>query len=99
MLHIGEIPLSLFNISTLRIISLDQNILNGTLPDKICRQLPQLEIFSLSKNHFEGTIPPTIGNCTSLQGLYLWGNFFTGIPLNLYLHFMLLINFIQFLYY
>lgn len=80
MLHTGEIPVSLFSISSLREISLDGNNLNGTLPDEMCHQLPQLEIFTLLGNHFEGAIPRSIGNCTLLQTLTLQDNFFSGIP-------------------
>ena len=50
-----------------------------------CNQLLQLEKISLTNNHFEGAIPRSIGNCTSLQGLYLQNNLFTGIPLT-FLH-------------
>ena len=85
MLHAGEIPLSLFNISSLREINLDDNNLNGTLRDDMCYRLFQFKMFSLSDNHFEGVIPRSIGNCTSLQELYLQNNFFTGIPLT-FLH-------------
>lgn len=85
MLHIGEIPISLFNISSLRVISLLGNNLNGILPHETCNQLPQLKSFFLHNNYLEGTIPRSIGNCTSLQELYLYNNFFTGIPLT-FLH-------------
>ncbi|KEH26029.1 putative protein kinase RLK-Pelle-LRR-XII-1 family [Medicago truncatula] len=78
MLHIGEIPISLFNISSLRVISLLGNNLNGILPHETCNQLPQLKSFFLHNNYLEGTIPRSIGNCTSLQELYLYNNFFTG---------------------
>jgi Leucine-rich repeat (LRR) protein len=89
MLYIGEIPLSLFNISSLIEINLDGNNLNGTLPHEMCNQLPQLEIFTLYGNHFEGAIPRSIGNCTLLQTLTLQDNFFSGTPLIFYLRFIL----------
>jgi len=92
MLHAGEIPLSLFNISSLREINLENNNLYGSLPDEMCLQLSQLESFALSNNHYEGVIPRSIGNCTSLQELYLGNNSFTGILVTLYIHFILLIN-------
>jgi len=86
MLNTGEIPFSLFNISSLREISLMGNNLNGTLPDEMCNQLPQLEFFYINDNYLEGTIPRSIGNCTSLQELYFGNNFFTGIPLTILHH-------------
>jgi len=89
MLNTGEIPFALFNISSLRDISLGSNNLNGTLPDEMCNQLPQLELFFLYNNFLEGTIPRSIGNCTLLQKLYLQNNLFTGISLTFYLHFIL----------
>jgi len=89
MLNTGEIPFSLFNISSLRDISLGSNNLNGTLPDEMCNQLPQLEFFYINDNYLEGTIPRSIGNCKSLQKLYLQNNLFRGISLTFYLHFIL----------
>lgn len=77
-IYTGEIPFSLFNISSLIVVDLDKNNLNGSLPQEMCHQLPQLAIFSVHANHFEGIIPRSIGNCT-LQYLSLTDNFFTGI--------------------
>jgi len=89
MLNTGEIPFSLFNISSLRVISLARNNLNGTLPNEMCHQLPQLEIFTLDGNHFEGAIPRSIGNCTLLQTLILLDNLLSGIPSTFYLNIFL----------
>ncbi|KAJ1428799.1 Serine/threonine-protein kinase, active site [Sesbania bispinosa] len=81
----GEIPFSLFNISSLRQVNLDKNYnLNGSLPHKMCDQLPQLEMFTLQVNQLEGSIPRSIGNCTSLKILSFEDNYFTGsIPMEI----------------
>jgi LRR receptor-like serine/threonine-protein kinase FLS2 len=86
MLYVGEIPFSLFNISSLREISLNGNNLNGSLSNEMCHQLTQLNTFSLRSNDYGGSIPRSIENCTSLQHLSLTDNFFSGIPSIFYLH-------------
>jgi len=93
-MYTGEIPLSIFNISSLREINLDNNNLIGNLPPEMCQQLPQLQMFTIMFNHFEGSIPRSIGNCTLLLMLVLQHNFFTGIPghnLILFLNYQLLL--------
>ncbi|XP_058722942.1 receptor kinase-like protein Xa21, partial [Vicia villosa] len=82
--YTGEIPDSFFNLSSMIYINFDRNNLNGTLPNKMCDQLPQLEMFTVHVNHLEGLIPQSIGNCSSLQYLSLMDNFFTGsIPMEI----------------
>jgi hypothetical protein len=60
------------------------NNLNGTLPSEL-QNLVYLKNFSLLNNdQLTGNIPPTIGNMTSLQQLYLEHNQLTGgIPVEL----------------
>jgi hypothetical protein len=79
MLQTGEIPFSLFNISSLIVINLNKNNLNGILPHEMCHQFPQLQMFTLHTNDYSGIIPRSIGNCTSLQYFSLADNFFEGI--------------------
>jgi hypothetical protein len=86
MLYTGEIPFSLFNISSLMEIVLDKNSLNGSLPHKMCRQFSQLQTFSIDHNDYGGIIPRSIGNCTSLQYFSSSNNFFIGIFSIFYRH-------------
>ncbi|KEH29237.1 LRR receptor-like kinase [Medicago truncatula] len=73
----GKIP-SLNKMTSLRVVELANNNLNGRLPNDFFNQLPQLEDLTLTDNQFEGSIPRSIGNCTSLINLDLQSNFFTG---------------------
>jgi len=76
--YVGKIP-SLNNMTSLRMVELANNNLNGRLSNDFFNQLPQLENFTLAYNQFEGSIPRSIGNCTSLINLHLESNFFTGM--------------------
>ena len=87
MLSIGEIPSSLFNISSMRVLNLEGNKLNGSLTEEMFRQLPLLEYFYMARNQFVASIPKSISNWTMLEELYLGGNSFTGMPLlHLYIY-------------
>jgi len=79
-MYTGEIPFSLFNITSLRDMDFDKNNLNGNLPSEMCQQLPQLQMFTVMFNHFGGSIPRSIGNCTSLLVLGLQHNFWYTRP-------------------
>ncbi|RHN72119.1 putative protein kinase RLK-Pelle-LRR-XII-1 family [Medicago truncatula] len=72
-----EIPLSLFNISSLRVISLRSNNLNGTLPRSIgnCTFLQKLYF---TNNFFTGSIPKEIGHLNQLQLLFMKNNSLSG---------------------
>ncbi|KAI5419869.1 receptor kinase-like protein Xa21 [Lathyrus oleraceus] len=72
----GQIPS--LNMTFLKKVRMDQNNLNGSLPDNFFNQLPQLETFTVYFNSLEGNIPRSIGNCTSLKFLAFAMNFFTG---------------------
>ncbi|KAJ9691207.1 hypothetical protein PVL29_013399 [Vitis rotundifolia] len=74
---VGEIPQLLFNISSLRFLSLVANNLEGEIPSNLshCREL---RVLSLSFNQFTGGIPQAIGSLSNLEGLYLDHNKLTG---------------------
>ncbi|KAH7511151.1 hypothetical protein FEM48_ZijujUnG0040000 [Ziziphus jujuba var. spinosa] len=78
---IGSIPTSIFNLSSLQIITLFNNQLSGFIPSQWwqCKELRTLE---LSLNHFVGSIPRTIGNLTMLKELGLGSNNLTGVVPN-----------------
>ena len=74
----GLIPVSIFNISSLKKIALQNNSLSGSLPEDICHHLPNLEALYLGLNKFFGQIPSSINECRSLQNLTLNTNKFSG---------------------
>ncbi|MFQ6657263.1 hypothetical protein Gotur_027011 [Gossypium turneri] len=52
----GQIPTSIFNISSLKTIDLSNNSLSGSLPDDMCQHLPKLEGLYLGWNELSGNI-------------------------------------------
>ena len=61
----GEIPLTLADTTTLRVLSLSQNSLHGQVPKGLGR-LRKLEQLDLSYNNLTGKIPQEIGGLKSL---------------------------------
>ncbi|KAK7407011.1 hypothetical protein VNO78_08651 [Psophocarpus tetragonolobus] len=80
----GSIPLEVFSLFTLtNKLDLSENSLSGNLPNEIGR-LKNIGTIDVSENHLFGDIPETIGDCTSLEYLYLQQNSFHGnIPSSL----------------
>ncbi|KAJ0089973.1 hypothetical protein Patl1_14709 [Pistacia atlantica] len=94
----GEIPRWIRNLSTLVVIAmsnnelegikqvyLSRNRLQGQLKDAFYINSSNLVVLDLSYNHFKGTIPSWIGKLSSLRLPYLsyLGNpFLCGLPLN-----------------
>ncbi|RVW25346.1 putative LRR receptor-like serine/threonine-protein kinase [Vitis vinifera] len=75
-LVIGEIPQSLFNISSLRFLDLEINNLEGEISSfSHCREL---RVLKLSINQFTGGIPQALGSLSNLEELYLGYNKLTG---------------------
>ena len=75
----GTIPSEVFSLSSLtNLLDLSQNSLSGSLPNVVSK-LKNLEKMDVSENHLSGDIPGSIGDCTSLEYLYLQGNSFHGI--------------------
>ncbi|XP_062016685.1 receptor like protein 29-like isoform X2 [Rosa rugosa] len=73
----GEIPSSLAQISSLRVLTLSQNNLQGKVPSKI-GALVSLEQLDLSYNNLSGQIPEEIGGLESLTILDLSQNVLEG---------------------
>ncbi|KAL4011986.1 hypothetical protein IC575_029053 [Cucumis melo] len=73
----GEIPSSLGNAASLRVLSLSQNSLNGVIPLSI-GGLVCLEQLDLSYNKLSGEVPQSIGGLKSLSILDLSWNALEG---------------------
>ncbi|KAM3327881.1 hypothetical protein P3S68_033343 [Capsicum galapagoense] len=65
-------------MSSLKVLSVAQCNLNGTLPLQGLCELKYLEELSLSRNSFIGTFPTCLGNLTYLRVIDLTQNQFTG---------------------
>ncbi|MED6107904.1 hypothetical protein PIB30_018552 [Stylosanthes scabra] len=76
----GEIPTSLGDVGSLRVLSLSQNSLQGSIPSKI-GGLVCLEQLDLSYNNLNGSIPKEIGNLKKMTILDLsWNSIEGAIP-------------------
>ena len=73
----GPIPSGLFNLSSLRRLSLYRTDLGGPLPPAIGR-LANLEQLNLTDAGVTGPIPKELGKLTNLRTLNLAGNYMTG---------------------
>jgi Leucine-rich repeat (LRR) protein len=62
---IGELPKSICQISTLRVLILRNNSLQGSIPDCISN-LSSLQILDLSNNHLVDEIPAKLGNLVGM---------------------------------
>ncbi|KAL6282475.1 hypothetical protein ACE6H2_013404 [Prunus campanulata] len=69
--------MSIFNISTIRVLSLTFNQLSGSLPANLGLGLPNLQILYIGANDLSGEIP-NLSNASMLTRLVLAQNSFTG---------------------
>ncbi|KAM3394014.1 hypothetical protein P3S68_003015 [Capsicum galapagoense] len=76
----GSIPLTVFNISGIEVISYtgNGNSLSGSLPNGLCNRLRNIKGLYLSINKLHGHIPMSLSNCSQLQLLGLSENEFDG---------------------
>jgi Leucine-rich repeat (LRR) protein len=72
----GAIPKTSLSSQLLR-LSLSQNSLTGILPMEV-GNLKNILNLDVSENNLSGEIPTTIGDCLSLQNLYVQGNSIEG---------------------
>ena len=78
----GQLPATMMNLKQLEELVLDNNYVEGTLPE--LGSLGQLSRLRLVLNMIQGTIPSSIQNLAKLKDLQLWGNYMTGyLPNNL----------------
>ncbi|KAI3706299.1 hypothetical protein L6452_23937 [Arctium lappa] len=72
---------SFWNLTSLRVLALDNNMLSGMILSPEVGKLQYLETLDLTTNAFNGKIPEEIGNLTKLREFYLAENrFIGGIP-------------------
>ncbi|KAG5247770.1 LRR receptor serine/threonine-protein kinase [Salix suchowensis] len=75
---------SLVNLTRLKSFNASGFYLPGSIPDWFGQRLVSLQVLDLSSCLISNAIPGSLGNLTSLTGLYLHDNNFTGmIPSNL----------------
>uniref|UniRef100_A0A0D9XPJ4 Receptor kinase-like protein Xa21 n=1 Tax=Leersia perrieri TaxID=77586 RepID=A0A0D9XPJ4_9ORYZ len=69
---------SLNNCTNLRILSLNENQLEGEIPHSFGNHTVKLQMLFLGGNRLSGRFPAGIANIRSLSGLALESNYFTG---------------------
>ncbi|KAK2998001.1 hypothetical protein RJ639_026390 [Escallonia herrerae] len=74
----SELPKAIFNVSSLVILDLADNEIEGSLPKDVCSLLSSLELFRLYSNRVSGEMPTPLLGCSSLQILDFSLNSFTG---------------------
>ncbi|XP_062006949.1 probable LRR receptor-like serine/threonine-protein kinase At3g47570 [Rosa rugosa] len=80
----GRIPMAVFNMSSLTVLTFYGNSLIGRIPDNLCQHLPNIQILYLGKNQLNGPLPSTFGQCKQLLELNLEVNRLSGrIPKNI----------------
>ena len=79
----GRIPGSLYDITSLVLIDMSRNIMNGSIPEFIGSVLTNLNSLSLQHNRFEGSLPSSLGFLGNLTQLNLkYNSFASTIPSN-----------------
>ncbi|XP_038985173.1 receptor kinase-like protein Xa21 [Phoenix dactylifera] len=80
----GTIPSEVLSISSLtKVLDLSHNSLAGSVPSDV-RKLNLLILLDISENKLSGEIPSALGDCVTLNDLFMEGNLFEGrIPLQL----------------
>ncbi|XP_010257102.1 PREDICTED: putative receptor-like protein kinase At3g47110 [Nelumbo nucifera] len=80
----GIIPPSVYNLSSLTLIALTGNKLNGSLRPNIGLAFPNLQFLWVGDNQFSGPIPFSLSNASGLIEIDIPGNNFTGpVPMDL----------------
>eukprot|EP01032_Pedospumella_encystans_P007830 gene7830-9338_t len=76
-LLVGEIPLSIFNLTKLRGINLASNYLVGHFPSEVSKWT-ELKVLDFSNNIIFGNIPHALCRMPAIQAIYLYNNYFNG---------------------
>ncbi|MED6194440.1 hypothetical protein PIB30_028600 [Stylosanthes scabra] len=75
---VNEFFKSIGVLTSMRVLSLPECGIKGTLPDAGFFELRKLEVLDLSYNELQGPLPPSFANMSSLRRLDLSYNHFTG---------------------
>ncbi|XP_062014283.1 receptor kinase-like protein Xa21 [Rosa rugosa] len=67
-------------MSSLNLLALSTNNLNGSVPDNMCQHLPNLQGLYLSNNNFDGQLPSKWSQCKHLLVLSMGYNISGSIP-------------------
>ncbi|PWA42834.1 leucine-rich repeat protein [Artemisia annua] len=73
----GSLSPSIGNLSFLKVILLQNNLLSGEIPPQVGR-LIRLKELHLYNNSFQGKIPPSLANCSNLEALHMGSNNLVG---------------------
>lgn len=74
----GTLPVELFRLNTLRVLSLEFNDIGGTIPTQI-GSLPRLTTVRLNNNNLQGDVPSELGNASFLTTANLQANNLDGV--------------------
>ncbi|KAK4487061.1 hypothetical protein RD792_006376 [Penstemon davidsonii] len=75
----GPIPNNISQmLPSLLELQLDQNSINGSLPDSLC-EMTSLIYMDISRNHLSGNLPECLGNLRDLMGIGLSSNEISGV--------------------
>jgi Leucine-rich repeat (LRR) protein len=74
----GTIPPSIFNLSSITVLHVGINQIQGSLPWDLGITLPNLQNLGVFTNQFTGSIPPSISNASNLELIQVGGNKFSG---------------------
>lgn len=77
------IPLSIYNLSSLKYFSAPRNLLEGSLPQNLGLTLPKIKGLNIWGNQLSGSIPVSISNASTFQYFDLSMNQFSlGVDVN-----------------
>ncbi|GKV35426.1 hypothetical protein SLEP1_g43690 [Rubroshorea leprosula] len=81
---VGPIPANT-DLPSILNLNISKNSFSGTVDGNLCNFFPHIKHLDFSYNRFPGEVPAALGNCTSLQHLFLNRNNFTSnLPKSLF---------------
>ena len=79
----GTFPQELCGLARLQLLWIQSATLSGTLPPCFGASWPSLQALTLKGGSLSGTLPPYLGGLSSLQQLFLAGQFTGSVPVSL----------------
>ncbi|CAN0860820.1 Receptor-like protein EIX2 [Linum grandiflorum] len=70
----GPVPEDLRNLTSIRVLTLSNNMFNGSIPNWLFFSFPHLEDLNFAASYLDGELPNGLGNLTSLINLDLSSN-------------------------